>query len=201
MFAYEFKFKKMQVTKKQFILYTVILLICAGSISFAVAEKPEELLALWDHLWKVEEPVSIDDNGGSITVDGTVDIGNEITLATGTAHVPGKDIILIENSEIPLGSYIITDPIDVSGYKKIYVYVQYSQGKPVNLYHQWNWEFSNPQYLNSEAFPMGTTDPTAVPPAAIFVVEDVMASRISFIVSNAATSPTTVNVIAYLSPV
>ena len=177
----------MKISKKQFALYTALLLILAGGTSIVLAPQPEDVGPLWERLWKVEEPVtiegtvelasnsividepvSIDDNEGSITVDdgegsitvdngdaplvveGTVSITGTVELAEGT-EVTLADSIIIDATELtlapgtevripgevitvydgylntytaPVPAYYNIAPKDVSGYKKLYIYVE-----------------------------------------------------------------------------
>jgi len=108
----------MEITKKQFILYTVILLVLGSTASLVAGEKPEEMLPLWERLWQVDQPVSIDDNDASITVD-----TNEGALEVATPK--GESILIFSGTIDPYDLVVAAGGgVDVSGYSKVYVYVQ-----------------------------------------------------------------------------
>ncbi len=108
----------MEITKKKFILYTISLLMLVGSVSFVLGGKPDEIMPLWERIWKVEEPVSIDDGDGSITIDGTVvvpeplsvdDNGGSLTV-DGAVTVSDGDGLLTVDGTVDIGSDVTLAP-------------------------------------------------------------------------------------------
>jgi hypothetical protein len=179
--------EKVEITKKQFTLYTIILLMLAGSVSLVIGGKPDEIKPLWEHIWKVEEPV---------TVDGTVDIGNEVTITPSTVPTPGKSVIVWENEVLThYGNVKHSDVYDVSGYKTVYVYVWYTS--QVSMHCRFLWERDSGPTLEWYE-ELGFVDPGEY--KDMFVTE-IKGPEIKFIIMNEEIGTNTITVVAYFSPV
>ena len=232
----------MEISKKQFALYTAILLILAGGSTVVFARQPGDAGPLWERLWKVEEPitiegtvelasnsividepVSVDDNLGSLTVDDgdgsiTVDTGDtplmvdgtvsitgtvelaegtevsladpividaELTLAPGTeVRIPGEVITVFEGTlnknNPPVPAYYNIDPKDVSGYKKLYIYVE----NDISFGLQYTWDLLNAEGTKIRSVsddPIEYLDAVDPEDACCYCIElDVVANGIEF---------------------
>ena len=133
----------MEFSKKQVAFYTIFLLTVASGLTMVIAPPPEEGLTLWDRLWKVEEPVSVEGTvivdsstpievalSEPIEVDGTVNIGNTVDVVvtdmdiTSGVRVLGKTTFVVDE---PFDTnYGRSKWIDVSGMKTIYVYIEHT---------------------------------------------------------------------------
>jgi hypothetical protein len=181
----------MEISKKQLALYTICLLTVAGGLTMVIAPPPEEIPKLWERFWKVEEPVSIDDNGASLTVDGTV------SLATGTTLIPGK--VVAQKKVIDDGYGLLIDDVDVDGYKKVYLTVYYTTGEPVQVDTYWYHESGGGDFY---VIDLGETSSGGY--VATYEL-DVRSPQLNILIWNNLSSgsgnPTDVSVYLYISPV
>ena len=84
----------MEMSKKQIVFYAIFLLMLAGGISMAFAPPPEGN-SLWDRIWKVQQPVEVEgeisiDDADPINVEGTVNIGNPVTIVDGASVIVAR---------------------------------------------------------------------------------------------------------------
>jgi hypothetical protein len=182
----------MEISKKQLVFYTIFLLTLASGVTMVLAPQPADIPTLWDRLWKVEEPVE---------VEGTV------SLATGTTLIPGK-IYLVEDVVIPDGEGMLIPygtpwaPIDVDGYKRVYMVVKYTNAEPVKVTASWWYESEGPGNYYIE---LGETGAGLYDYQAVYEL-DVSGKRFSAHIQNIPSSgtpgaSTTVDVYLYISPV
>jgi hypothetical protein len=64
----------MKLTKKQALIYIITFIALLGSATFVRGVQPDPSGPLWERIWKVEEPVSIEgtETGTPVTIEGTV---------------------------------------------------------------------------------------------------------------------------------
>ena len=248
----------MEISKNQFVLYTIILLIVAGGTSVVLAPQPEDVGPLWERLWKVEEPVtiegivelasnsividepvSVDDNEGSITVDdgdgsitvdngdsplivdgtvsvtGTIELAEgtevtlaepividaELTLAPGTeVRIPGEFITVFEgilnaHTDPMVVAYYTISPKDVSGYKKLYIYIE----NEIRFGFEHNWDLLDAEGTKIKSV---SDDPIEYLDAGSYCIElDVVSNGIDFRLWKNPTTAGEVNIHIYASPV
>ena len=230
----------MEISKKKFVFYTIFLLILAGGITIAVAPPPEEVGPLWQRIWKVEEPVtiegtvelasnnividepvSIDDNQESITVDdgdGSITVDNgitplevtladpieidaiELTFAPSTEiRLPGEVITVYEGTlntyDPPVTASYYISPKDVSGYKKLYIYIE----NEIYFGFEYTWDLLDTEGSTIRSV---SNDPIEYLVTGSYCIElDVVANGIEFKLWKNPTTAGEVNIHIYASPV
>jgi len=239
----------MEISKEQFVLYTIILLVVAGGTSVVLAPKPDDVGPLWERLWKVEEPVtiegtvelasnsivldepvSIDDGYGSITVDsgetplmidGMVSISGPVELAEGTEVTLADSIVIDTELSLPPGTevripgevitvfegtlnahtnpmvvaYYTIPPKDVSGYKKLYVYIE----NEIYFGFEYNWDLLDAEGTKIRSV---SDDPIEYLGAGSYCIElDVVSNGIDFKLWKNQVTAGQVNIHIYASPV
>ena len=101
----------MKINKKQFVAYTIFLLILGGTITLASGTKPEDLPNLWNRVWKVEQPVAVTlDEPIDVTLDEPIDVSNP------------SDIELVYEEYFESVSFERIHLDDISKYKYLYVF-------------------------------------------------------------------------------
>jgi hypothetical protein len=190
----------MELSKKQLAFYTMFLLVLSGGISMTFAPPPGDGGSIWDRFWKVDDTdpinvegeVSIDDTP-PIAVQGTVDIGNQVTVAPGTeVRIPGKAVELFEGN---LGAGDEgTFWIDVSGYKKIYVYFNHS-GECQLLY---TWYLNG---MDGYVWPWTMVNAWVVDGNELLEISEVKGTHLKFEIKNTASASNFFNLWIYASPV
>ena len=97
----------MDYLKNKKLIFLTGVLVFLGTATIVYGTPPDITAPLWEHIWKVEEPVTIDDGNGSITIDGNIGLtNNEVVVSNYTGdplEVTGT-VELADGTEVSIDS-------------------------------------------------------------------------------------------------
>ena len=117
----------MEMSIKHLALYTVFLFVFAGGITLAFAPPPEDVAPLWERIWKVEEPVTVDGTilvttGAGAPIDVTLDEPIDVTLDEPIEVYNPSNIELVCEKTYSSVSFKRIHLTNITKYKYLYVY-------------------------------------------------------------------------------
>jgi hypothetical protein len=109
----------MEISKKQIVLFSLLLLIMGGTITLVSGTKPEDVAKLWERVWKVEQPVEV-------TLDEPIDVTLDepigVTLDEPIEVNNPSNIELVHEEWFESVSFERIHLDDIGKYKHLYVY-------------------------------------------------------------------------------